>query len=80
MRSLVSINVEYNRISGVLPDALGGLTNLGGLFVDHNRLSGKSPPTVRVIDISSEPGVVPASVGALKLPYGCRAHVRLPVH
>lgn len=60
MAAIENIAIDYNELTGTVPTELGSLTNLAGLWLSANSLSGTLPPGL--VDL-----VVDGSLGALLL-------------
>lgn len=68
-----SINLYYNNLSGVIPQALGNLNELNVIYLDGNQLAGEIPESIgrlqslRILDLSNNQlsGILPESIGNL---------------
>lgn len=74
LRSLSTLNLESNKISGTLPREVGNLTELTALYLSDNHMQGPLPSelgnchNLLVLDLSfnSLNGTIPASLSSLK--------------
>ena len=46
LENLLSLHLEVNQLTGIIPPELGGLTNLADLNLHSNQLTGSIPPEI----------------------------------